>query len=120
MKTLIAVLLCTVLAFAQAAYANINADIVNAATGGQLETLQELLGQSKDIEADSLFAVNMAAFAALDRQGKGEPFADQVEAIRMLARAGANVDEHMGNGITALMLMAILEQMGIRITSGGF
>lgn len=100
----------TLLISAQATLADINAEIVNAATGGQTENLTTLISGSADVQSDARLALISAAFSALERQGEGESFDGQVKAVQILTSSGVDVDEHFDNGMTALMLMAILGQ----------
>jgi ankyrin repeat protein len=103
-------ILATFLFSAQTTLADINSDIVNAATGGQTEILKTLISGSADVQSDARLALISAAFSALERQGEGEPYDGQVEAVQILTGTGVDVDEHFDNGMTALMLMAILGQ----------
>ena len=102
--------LATLLIFAQTTLADINSEIITAATDGQTETLKTLIAGSADVQSDGRSALISAAFSALERQGNGESYDDQVEAVQTLVNAGVDVDEHFDNGMTALMLMAILGQ----------
>jgi ankyrin repeat protein len=104
------IVFATLLISAQTTLADINSEIINAATDGQKETLKTLIGESADVQSDGRSALISAAFSALERQGKGESYDGQVEAVRILVNAGVEVDEHSDNGMTALMLMAILGQ----------
>ena len=104
------IVLATLLISTHTTLAEINSEIVNAATGGQTETLKTLISGSADIQSDSRLALISAAFSALENQGNGESYEGQVEAVQILANTGVDVDEHFDNGMTALMLMAILGQ----------
>jgi ankyrin repeat protein len=104
------IVLATLLISAQTTLADINSAIINAATEGQTETLETLIGGSADVPSDGRSALISAAFSALKRQGNGKSFDGQVEAVQILVTAGVDVDEHLDNGLTALMLMAILGQ----------
>jgi ankyrin repeat protein len=107
------IVLASLLISAQPSLADINSEIVNAATDGQTETLKTLISGSADVQSDSRLALISAAFSALERQGNGESYDGQVEAVQILTNAGAAVDEHFDNGMTALMLMAILGQTDV-------
>jgi serine/threonine-protein phosphatase 6 regulatory ankyrin repeat subunit B len=102
--------LATLLFCSQTVFAGINSDLVEAAIAGQTGTLKALIGGDADVESDGGTAMISAAFAALERQGSGEPFDGQVKAVQMLVNAGADANAHLDNGLTALMLMAILGQ----------
>ena len=104
------IILATLLISAQTTLADINSEIVNAATGGQTEHLKTLISGSDDVPSDARLALISAAFSALERQGEGESFDGQVKAVQILTSTGVDVDEHFDNGMTALMLMAILGQ----------
>ena len=104
------IVLATLLLSAQTALADLNAEIVNAATEGQTDILSTLIGGASDVRSDARSALISAAFSALERQGKEEPYDDQAAAIQILAKAGVDVDEHLDDGYTALMLMAMLGQ----------
>jgi ankyrin repeat protein len=104
------IVLATLLISAQTTLADINSEIISAATEGQTETLKSLIGESTDVQSDARLALISAAFSALERQGNGESYGGQADAVQILVNAGVNVDEHFDNGITALMLMAILAQ----------
>ena len=104
------IVLATLLLSAQITIADVNSEIINAATEGQTETLKILVAGSSDARCDGRSALISAAYSALERQGKGEPYDDQSAAIRIIAEAGVDVDEHRDDGYTALMLMAMLGQ----------
>ena len=48
--------------------ADLNAEIINAATEGQTDTLKNLIGGSSDAHSDARSALVSAAFSALERQ----------------------------------------------------
>jgi len=102
--------LATLLLCSQTTLADTTSDLVDAATEGQTNTIQALLSGGADLRAAGGTAVISAAYSALERQGNGESFDDQVEAVRILVNAGADPNAHLDNGITTLMLMAILGQ----------
>jgi ankyrin repeat protein len=104
------IVVATLLISAQTSLADINSEIINAATEGQTETLKTLISGSADVQSDGRSALISAAFSAIELQGKGESYDGQVEAVQILVTAGVDVDEHLDNGLTALMLMAILGQ----------
>jgi len=103
-------ILAVLLFCSQTALADINSDLVEAATAGETDTLNTLISDGADLKSAGGPAVISAAFAALEHQGNGEPFDKQVEAVQRLVNAGADANTHFDNGITALMLMAILGQ----------
>ena len=103
-------ILATLLVFTQTAVGDINSEFITAATEGQIETLKSLIQRSANIRSDGQTALISAAFSALERQGQGGSYDGQIEAVKILVSAGVDVDEHVDNGITALMLMAILGQ----------
>jgi len=96
------IVLASLLISAQTTIADINSEIINAATDGQTETLETLISGSADVQSDCRSALISAAFSALERQGEEESFDGQVEAVQILVNAGVDVDEHFDNGITAL------------------
>jgi ankyrin repeat protein len=96
------------LLFTSAALADTRSELIEAATDGQTETLKALIGDSADIQSDGGTALISAAFSALQRYENGESNEGQIEAIKVLVDAGADVDIRFDNGITALMLMSIL------------
>ena len=104
------IILATLLVSAQTTLADINSEIINLAADGQTESLKTLISGSADVQTDGRSALISAAISALERQGKGESYNGQVEAVQILVNAGVDVDEHFDNGITTLMLMAILGQ----------
>jgi ankyrin repeat protein len=106
----IVVLILSFLLFAQAAHGSTSPELVNAATAGQTEDLIALIDGGADIQSDGGTALISAAFSALQRHEESEPIDGQVKAVRILAEAGADVDEQFDNGVTALMLMSILRQ----------
>ena len=98
------------LLFAHTAHGDISSELNKAATEGQTETLKALISGGADIESDGGPALISAAFSALERYEKAESNEGQVQAVQVLVDAGADVDAQIDNGITALMLMAILGQ----------
>ena len=108
MKNLLVI--TALLFFTQTSVGDSNSELIKAATEGQTQTLEALIRGGADIQSDGGSALISAAFSALERQGKEESIDGQVEAVQILVNAGADVDEHLDNGITALMLMAILGQ----------
>lgn len=105
LQVLAALLLCS-----QITFADIDSDLVDAAMEGQTDTIQALISGGADLKAAGGTAMISAAYSALERQGNGESFDEQIEAVRILVNAGADPDAHLPNGITTLMLMAILGQ----------
>jgi len=87
-----------------------NPELVKAATEGQTQALKTLISEGADIQTDGGTALMSAAYSALERHEEKESNDGQIEAVQILVNAGADVNEHSGNGITALMLMAILGQ----------
>ena len=102
--------LAALLLNSQTTFADINSDLVEAAAAGQTATLNALIIDGADIESAGGKAMITAAFAALELQGNGEAYDDQIEAVRILVSAGADPNVHFDNGISTLMLMAILGQ----------
>ena len=94
----------------QTTLGDIDSELVKAATGGETQTLETLIRGGADIQSDGGSALISAAFSALERHGKKESIDGQIEAVQILVSAGTDIDEHLDNGITALMLMAILGQ----------
>jgi len=96
--------------FAQASYGSTSSELIDAATAGQSERLMALIDGGADIQSDGGTALISAAFTALERHGESKSIDGQVEAVRILTEAGADVDHQFDNGVTALMLMSILRQ----------
>jgi ankyrin repeat protein len=94
----------------QTSLANTSSELIEAATEGQTQTLSALIRNGADVQSDGGSALISAAFSALQHHDNNEPNDSQIESIRILVKAGADVDEHSDNGVTALMLMAILGQ----------
>lgn len=103
-------ILAALLFYSQATLADSSSDLVAAAIEGQTDTLNALINGGADVESDGGTAMISAAFSALERQGNGGSFDTQVEAVQMLVNAGADANTQLENGLTALMLMAILGQ----------
>jgi len=103
-------ILAALLFFTQTSLGDINSELIKAATEGQTDTLKALIRGGADVQSDGGSALMSAAYSALERHGKEESNDGQIEAVQILVSAGANVDEHSDDGITALMLMAILGQ----------
>ena len=105
----------------QTTLGDINSELIKAATEGETQALETLIRGGADIQSDGGSALISAAFSALERHGKEESIDGQIEAVQILVNAGADVDEHLENGITALMLMAILGQadaVGVLLEAG--
>jgi len=96
--------------FAQSAHGDTSSDLVNAAVEGQTEKLIALINGGADIQSNGGRALISAAFSALQLHEESKLNDGQIEAVRILVDAGADVDEQFDNGITALMLMSILRQ----------
>jgi len=69
-----------------------------------------LINGGADIQSNGGRALISAAFSALQLHEESKLNDGQIEAVRILVDAGADVDEQFDNGITALMLMSILRQ----------
>jgi ankyrin repeat protein len=110
MNKQIVVLILSCFLFAQAAHGSTSPELVNAATAGHTEELVALIDGGADIQSDGGTALISAAFTALERHGESKSIDGQVEAVRILTEAGADVDHQLDNGVTALMLMSILRQ----------
>jgi ankyrin repeat protein len=96
--------------FAQTAHGDASSELVNAAAEGQTENLIAIINGGADIQSDGGIALISAAFSALQLHEESKSNASQIEVVRILVDAGADVDEQFDNGITALMLMSILRQ----------
>ena len=96
--------------FTQTAHGDTGSELVNAAAEGQTEKLNALISGGVDIQSDGGTALISAAFSALQRHEESKSIDGQIEAVQILIDAGADVDQQFDNGITALMLMAILRQ----------
>jgi len=95
---------------AQSAQGDTSSELVNAAAEGETEELIALINGGADIQSDGGTALISAAYSALQRHEESKSNDGQIEAVRILVDAGADVDEQFDNGITALMLMSILRQ----------
>lgn len=99
--------------FTPMASASQESAFVSAASEGRIDALNSLISESRDFPRECSLALISASFAALRLQGENKPYADQIEAVRILIRAGSDVDEHLENGFTPLMLMSILGQADV-------
>jgi len=104
------VVLAALVFFTQSAIGEMNSELADAAIEGQTDNLKTLIRSGADVQSDGGSALLSASYSALERHEKKESIDGQVEAVEILANAGADVNEQLDNGITTLMLMAILGQ----------
>ncbi|UCF81171.1 MAG: ankyrin repeat domain-containing protein [Acidobacteriota bacterium] len=82
------------LLFAQAAFGDINSDLLEAAKAGDAAEVEELLEQGADVNAGEEDGTTALMFAA----SKGH-----TETVKALVASGADVNAETDNGVTALM-----------------
>ena len=91
MKTLL--IASTLLFITQTTLADVNSELIKAATDGQTQSLKALIRGGADIQSDGGSALISAAHSALERHGNEESFDSQIEAVQMGAEVATVADE---------------------------
>ncbi|UCF81439.1 MAG: ankyrin repeat domain-containing protein, partial [Acidobacteriota bacterium] len=91
------ILLLLPLIFAQAAFGDINSDLIEAAEAGDTAKVEQLIEQGADVNAEDKYGITALMFAAKN---------GQTEIVKALVDAGADVEAKDKYGVTALMAAA--------------